>query len=118
MLAPEAIAKLTVAQQARHASRPLWPIAATAVAVWLGAAGCGDLIMRRRRAIPALSAFLAGVAFQDVWLFGLSGAAAQAGAVAFALQGLVLLIASGLVMLGRRALTRGWIARAIPVLTA
>ena len=110
MLTPEAIAKLTAAQQALHASRPVWSIAATAIAVLLGAAGCGGLIMRRRWAMPALIASLAGVVFQDVWLFGLSGAAAQAGAVAFVLQGLVLLIAAGLVMLGRKALARGWLA--------
>ncbi len=103
MLTPEAIAKLTAAQQAMHAARPAWSIAATAIAVWFGAAGCVGLILRRRWASPLLIASLVAVIAQNIWLFGLSGAAAQAGPVGFVLQGLVLLIAVGLVVLSRSA---------------
>jgi hypothetical protein len=110
MITPEALAKLTAAQQAMHAARPAWSVAATAIAVWFGAAGSLGLIMRKRWASPLLMASLAGVIGQDLWLFGMSGAAAQAGAAAFILQGLVLAIAVGLAMLGRRALASGWIA--------
>jgi hypothetical protein len=101
---------MSAAQQALYAARPAWSIAATAVAVWIGAAGCVGLLMRKRWASPLLVASLVAVIIQDVWLFGLSDAAAQAGGVAFVLQGLVLLIAVGLVLLGRRAAARGWIA--------
>jgi hypothetical protein len=45
-----------------------------------------------------------------VWLFGLSKGASQAGGVAFASQGLVLLVAVLLVLLGRKAAARGWSA--------
>jgi len=110
MLTPEDIAKLSAAQQAMHAARPAWSVAATAIAVWGGAAGSVGLAMRKRWASPLLLASLAGVIAQDVWLFGLSGAAAEAGAAAFILQGLVLLIAVGLVMLGRTAVARGWVS--------
>jgi len=110
MLKPEDIARLTAAQQVLHDARPAWSIAATAIAVWFGAAGCLGLIMRRRWATPLLIASLAGVIFQDIWLFGLSGAADPAGPVGVALQGVVLLIAIGLVLLGRRAGARGWLA--------
>lgn len=109
MMTPETLAKLTAAQQAMHAARPAWSVAATAIAVWFGAAGSLGLIMRKRWASPLLMASLAGVVGQDVWLFGMSGAAAEARASAFILQGLVLLIAVGLVMLGRKAMARGWI---------
>jgi hypothetical protein len=110
MLTPEALAKMSAAQQAMYAARPAWSVAATAIGVWGGAAGCVGLIMRRRWASPLLIGSLAAVIVQDVWLFGLSKAAPQAGAVAFVLQGLVLLIAVGLVMLGRNAVKRGWSA--------
>ena len=110
MLTPEAVAKLNAAQQAMYASRPAWSVAATAVAVWFGAAGSVGLIMRKRWATPLLFASLAGVIGQDAWLFGLSSASAQASAVVYVLQGLVLLIAIGLVVLARKAVAQYWIA--------
>lgn len=110
MLTPDALAKMTAAQQAMHATRPAWSVAATAIAVWGGAAGCVGLIMRKRWATPLLIASLAAVMVQDVSLFVLSDAAAQPDKVALVLQGLVLLIAIGLVLLARRAAARGWIA--------
>ena len=110
MLTPADVAKLSAAQQAMYAARPAWSVAATAIAVWGGAAGCVGLIMRKRWASHLLIVSLAGVIVQDVWLFGLSKAASQAGAVAFMLQGLVMLVAVLLVMLGRKAVTRGWSA--------
>ena len=107
MLTPEDVAKMTADQQALYAARPSWSVAATAIAVWGGAAGCLGLIMRKRWAMPLLIASLAGVIVQDVSLFGLSGVAAPP--VAVALQGLVLVIAIGLVLLARKAAARGWI---------
>ncbi len=111
MLTPEAVAKMDAAQQALYAARPAWSVAATAIAVWGGAAGCLGLIMRRRWATPLLIASLAGVVAQDAWLFVLSGTAAQALPVAVVLQGLVLLIAIGLVLLARKAAAQGWLAQ-------
>jgi hypothetical protein len=110
MLTPEAVAKMTEAQQALYHARPAWSVGATAIAVWFGAAGCVGLIVRKRWAMPLLLVSLVGVVGQDVWLFALSGAAAQAGAVGAVLQGLVLLIAVGLVLLARKAAARGWFA--------
>lgn len=110
MLTPADVAKLSAAQQALYAARPAWSIAATAIAVWGGAAGCVGLILRKRWATPLLIASLLGAIVQDVWLFGMSNSAAQARTVAFVLQGLVLLIAVGLVILGRKAAARGWTA--------
>ena len=103
-------ADMTAAQHALYAARPAWSIGATAVAVWFGAVGCVGLIMHKRWASPLLVASLVGVIAQDVWLFGMSGAAGQAGMVAFVTQGLVLLVAVGLVLLARRATARGWSA--------
>jgi hypothetical protein len=109
MLTPEDVAGMSAAQQALYAARPAWSVAATAVAVWAGAAGSLGLIIRKAWAMPLLIASLAGVIAQDVWLFWLSGSAVET--VALVLQGLVLLIAIGLVQLARTAAARGWIRR-------
>lgn len=110
MLTPDDIAKMSPEQQALYAARPAWAVAATAIAVWGGAAGCLGLVLRKRWALPLLLLSLAGVIVQDVALFVMSSAAAQAGTVAYVLQGLVLAIAIGLVLLARKAIARGWIA--------
>jgi len=108
MLTPEDIAKLTAAQQAMYAARPAWSVGATAIAVWGGAAGCLGLILRKRWAMPLLIASLAALVVQDASLFLLSGAS-PVNSTAIVLQGLVLLIGIGLVLLARTAAARGWI---------
>ena len=109
MATPDDVARMSAEQQALYAARPAWAVAATAIAVWGGAAGCLGLILRKRWAVPLLIASLAGVIVQDMALFLLTDAAAQAGTVAMLLQGIVLLVAIGLVMLARKAATRGWL---------
>ena len=39
-LSPAQISAMSPAQQALYAERPAWSVAATAIAVWVGAAGC------------------------------------------------------------------------------
>ena len=109
-LTPEDVAKMSAAQQALYNSRPAWAVAATAIAVWGGAAGCVGLILRRRWATPLLIASLAGLIVQDIGLFGMTDVVAQEGPKVLVLQGLVLLIAIGLVLLARKAAARGWLA--------
>lgn len=109
MMTPEALARLTAAQQAMYAARPTWAVAATAIAVWFGAGGCVGLLLRKRWATPLFITSLAALIVQDAWLFFMSGVQ-QANPVAMMLQSLVLLIGIGLVMLGRRAAAQGWIA--------
>lgn len=109
LMTPEALAQMTAAQQEMYAARPTWAVAATAVAVWFGAAGCVGLLLRKRWATPLFMASLAALVIQDVWLFLMSGVA-QMDPVAVVLQSCVLLIAIGLVLLGRKAAAQGWIA--------
>ncbi|MDP1889319.1 MAG: hypothetical protein Q8K55_00390 [Gemmatimonadaceae bacterium] len=109
MMSPEAVAQMTEAQQAMYAARPSWAVAATAVAVWFGAAGCVGLLLRKRWATPLFITSLAALVVQNVWLFLMSGVP-QFDPVAVVLQGCVLLIAVGLVLLGRKATAQGWIA--------
>lgn len=109
-ISPERLSGMTAAQQALYAARPWWAVAATATAVWFGAVGCLGLILRRRWSIWLLMLSLAGVMAQDLWLFVLSGAAAEAGAAVFIMQGLVLIISVALVALSRWALAQGWLS--------
>lgn len=109
-LSPEDLAKMTAAQQAMHAARPAWSVAATAIAVWAGAFGSLGLILRKRWATPLLVASVLGVVAQDLSLFAMGSAEAEPEAAAFALQGMVLLIAVGLVLLARKAAAQRWIA--------
>ncbi|MHB0961568.1 MAG: hypothetical protein ACYC5V_00025 [Gemmatimonadaceae bacterium] len=108
MMTPEAVAQLTAAQQAMYAARPSWAVAATAIAVWFGAAGCVGLLLRKRWATPLFITSLAALIVQNVWLFLISGVP-QVNPVAAVLQACVLLIAIGLVLLGRKAAAQGWI---------
>jgi hypothetical protein len=108
MLTPEDVAAMSAAQQAMYNARPAWSVAATATAVWFGAAGCVALILRRRWATPLLALSLLGVVVQDVSLFALSGGGADPAVVA--LQALVLVVAVALLWLARTAAARGWLA--------
>lgn len=110
MISPEQLSQLPEAQRALYESRPAWSVGATAVAVWFGAAGCVGLILLKRWSIWLLILSLLGVLVQDVWLFGLSGAAGTAGAIAYVLQGLVLLVSIGLVLMARKGSAQGWLA--------
>lgn len=107
MMTPEDVASLTAAQQAMYAARPAWSVAATAVAVWLGAAGCVGLIMRRRWATPLFVASLAGLVVQDASMLT---AGAPLDSTALALQAMVLLIGIALLVMSRTATARGWMA--------
>lgn len=111
MMSPEAVAKLSAAEQAMYAARPAWSVGATAIAVWFGAAGSFGLILRKGWALPLLVASLLGVIVQDVSMFMMLGAS-QAGPVPMVLQGLVLGIAVALVLLARTASAKGWFGNA------
>lgn len=109
-MSAEAVAQLTPEQQALYQSRPAWAVSATAIAVWGGALGSIGLFLRRRWATVVLAASVAGIFAQDVALFVLTNAAAMAGASVYVLQGLVLVVGLGLLVLARRATATGWLA--------
>ncbi|MFY8060283.1 MAG: hypothetical protein ACOVMK_01960 [Arenimonas sp.] len=108
MLTAEDIAAMDATQQALYNSRPAWAVAATAVAVWGGAAGCVGLILRKRWSAVFFELSLAGVIVQDIGLFILSGV--NPGTFVMVMQGLVLLIAIGLVVLSRKAIANHWLS--------
>lgn len=108
-LSPEDIAKLPDAQQALYAVRPGWAVAATAVAVLGGALGSIGLLLGKRWALPVFVLSLLGIIVQDFGLFVLANGVSLAGPVAIVMQGIVLAVGIGLVLLSRKGITRGWL---------
>ena len=108
-MTPEDIGKLSVAQQAMYAARPVWSVVATGVAVCGGALGCIGLALGKRWSYPLLVLSLLGVILQDVSLFAMT-AMSQAGSTAVILQFIVLAVALGLVLLASKATRNGWLS--------
>lgn len=108
LMSPDALARLSAADQALHAARPAWAVGATAVAVWFGAAGCVALIMRRSWAMQLLVLSLLGVIVQDVFLFGMTPGIAVPLAV-YAVQALVLAVALALIWMTRVGRRNNWL---------
>lgn len=109
MVTPEQLATMTPELQALRAARPLWSVAATAVAVWGGALGSLGLVLRRLWAQPLLIASLAGCIVQDFSFYMLGQSHGGIDSTVVVLQGLVLAIAVALVMLARQARAKGWL---------
>ena len=107
---PEQLAKMSAELQAMRAARPMWSVAATAIAVWGGALGCVGLILRKRWATPLLIVSLAGVIVQDLSFYLLNRSSGGLDSTALGLQGFVLVVAIALVMLARKASANGWLA--------
>lgn len=109
-LSPTDIAALPPQQQALYAARPFWSVLASLLAVIGGTLGCLALLIRKKWAVALLWASLAGVILQDIGIFVVAGGARVAGPVPFVLQGLVLAIAVGLVLLARSAARKSWLS--------
>jgi len=102
-------AAFSAAEQALHAVWPVWAVAGTALAVWFGAAGSLALLLRTRWALPLLVISALGVLVQDVAFLMHADLVSRLGAAVWVMQGLVLAVSIGLVLLARRAAVRGWI---------
>lgn len=109
-LSPDDLARLPEAQQALYAARPAWAVAATGLAVLGGGLGCIGLLLRRKWAFAVLALSLVGILVQDFGLFVLADGASLAGPVAVVMQGIVLAVGIGLVVLARKGIARGWLA--------
>lgn len=105
------LAALPAAQQAMYAARPGWSVAGSLLAVVGGTLGCVLLLMRHRLAVAVLALSIVGIVVQDIGIFVIAGAAAAGNPAPLVLQGLVLVIGVGLLLLARRAQARAWLGR-------
>jgi hypothetical protein len=102
------IAALPAEQQALYAARPLWSVVASLLAVGGGTLGCICLLLRKRCALPLLYASFIGVIVQDLGIFLVAGAAKSSDPFPFVLQGIVLIVAAGLIALAHHAAGKSW----------
>ncbi|MEW5836515.1 MAG: hypothetical protein AB1832_15745 [Pseudomonadota bacterium] len=109
-LTADDLARLPEAQQALYRARPAWGLVATGIAVIGGTLGSLGLLLRRRWATGLLIASLLGVLAQDVGLAIMLDSLRAVGGLAQLLQGVVLIVAIGLVPLAGFASARGWTA--------
>lgn len=102
------MAALPAGEQALHDAMPLWSVGASLVAVLGGTLGCVGLLLRKRWALAWLYASLAALVVQDIGMFVVADATRIVGIAPLVLQGIVLLIAVGLIVLGHKAAARSW----------
>ncbi|HET7585889.1 MAG TPA: hypothetical protein VFK13_13315 [Gemmatimonadaceae bacterium] len=108
-LTADDVAALPAAQRAMYESRPAWGLAASALAVLAGVAGSIALLLRKRWASVAFALSLAGIVIQDLWLASAASRVSSVPVVPMLLQGVVLIVGIGLLILSRRAAARGWL---------
>jgi hypothetical protein len=103
------VAAMPEAQQALYTARPLWALIATGAAVLGGALGCVGLMMKRTWAKPLFLISLLGLVVQDIGLFVIGDTVALAGPAPLIMQGIVFVIAVGLLLLAHKAQKNGWL---------
>jgi hypothetical protein len=108
-MSPDALAKLTEAQQDLITSTPAWSNAAWAIAVNAGAFGSLLMVLRKRWAIPLFILSLVAILVQDFEAFVLRDAYGVLGINSLIIPSMVLVIAIALVLYSRHARDRGWL---------
>jgi hypothetical protein len=108
-MSPDALAKLTEAQQDLITSTPAWSNAAWAIAVNAGAFGSLLMLLRKRWAIPLFILSLVAILVQDFEAFVLRDAYGVLGINSLIIPSMVLVIAIALVLYSRHARDRGWL---------
>lgn len=109
-MTPEALAKLTEAQQDLITSTPAWANAAWAIAVNAGAFGSLLLLLRKSWAIPMFLLSLLAVVVQDFEAFVLRDAYGVLGINSLVIPSMVFVIAIALYVYARHARNRGWLS--------
>ena len=109
-MSAEALAKLTEAKQALYANQPAWAIAAFAIAVFGGAAGCVLLLLRNKLATPIFGLSLAGIIVQMTYNFFIAETMEVYGPGAAVMPAMVVVIAIALVWFSVFAKKNQWIS--------
>jgi hypothetical protein len=109
-MTPEALAKLTEAQQDLITSTPAWANAAWAIAVNAGAFGSLLLLLRKSWAIPMFLLSLIAVVVQDFEAFVLRDAYGVLGINSLIIPSMVFVIAIALYVYARHTRNRGWLS--------
>ena len=109
-MSDEAIANMSLAEQALYNDIPAWAISAYAIAVTAGALGCLLLLLRKAWALPVLVISLAAVLVQFSHAFFMTDALAVRGATSVIVPIAIILIGSFLVWYANDVKKNGWIS--------
>jgi hypothetical protein len=109
MITPEAIAALPAAQQQMYTDTPMWSSYGSLVAVFAGVIGCVGLLLKKAWASILFMLSIVGLVLQNIGIFVIVDAVSVMGESVLMMQGMVALIAFGLLFLARVANKREWI---------
>lgn len=108
-MSPDALAKMTEAQQDFFTTTPVWATAAFAIAVNAGVLGSLFLLLRKTWAVPMFVISLLAVIVQDADAFGMRGAFNVLGVNGVIIPSMVFIIAIALLLYSRTTQRRGWL---------
>ena len=106
---PEALARMTEAQQNFFLSTPVWATAAFAIATNAGALGSLFLLLRKTWAVPTLIVSLVAIVVQDVDAFVMRDLYGIVGVNSIILPSMVFVIGVALLLYARAVQARGWL---------
>ena len=108
-MTPEALAKMTEAQQEFFIMTPTWATAAFAIAVNAGALGSLFLLLRKTWAVPLLAISLLAIIVQDIDAFVMRDAFSILGVNALIIPSMVFVIGIALLLYSRATKARRWL---------
>lgn len=108
-LAPDALAKMTEAQQEFFLATPVWATAAFAIAVNAGALGSLFLLLRKSWAVPMFILSLLAIVVQDIDAFVMRDAFGISGINSIIIPSMVFVIGVALLLYARAVQARGWL---------
>lgn len=108
-ISPEAMAKMTVEQQAFYSGTPTWATAAFALAVNAGVLGSLFLLLRKAWAVPMFVLSLVAIVAQNIDAFVLRGAYAISGINGVILPALIFIVAVALLIYTRGVKEQRWL---------
>ena len=108
-ISPEAMAKMTMEQQAFYSETPTWATAAFALAVNAGELGSLFLLLRKSWAVPMFVLSLVAIIAQNIDAFILRDAYSLSGINGVILPALIFAVAVGLVIYSRGVKEQRWL---------
>ena len=108
-ISPEAMAKMTLEQQAFYSGTPTWATAAFAVAVNAGVLGSLFLLLRKAWAVPMFVLSLVAIVAQNIDAFVLRDAYGLSGINGVILPALIFVVAVALLIYSRGVKEQRWL---------
>ena len=108
-ISPEAMAKMTIEQQAFYSGTPTWATAAFALAVNAGVLGSLFLLLRKAWAVPMFALSVVAIVAQNIDAFVLRDAYGLSGINGVILPALIFAVAVALLIYSRGVKKQGWL---------